>query len=145
MNRYHQIYYNYLAKIQACKKPWPFASVGITGVLVKYEYMADIFPFEASRNQVIKYCPAFKLYVQPEEPAEPVIIYIDVNGTKAIHEMTDYKRFQRYYADVKILAIGDSFFKHKGNIKNLKDIGVWIDRAPRGSKQKIEENENQEN
>lgn len=146
MNRYHQIYFNYLSKIQSTGRAWSFAQVGITGILQKIEYQAQAFPFEGIDKRMLQFKPTFKVEVLVENPVgetsdsqdTTIIFYIEVSGNKVIADMDMYRRCKKYYPEVLIMPVGRNFFEMKQNVKNLKDIGVWIDPSPREKRKVVD-------
>lgn len=126
MNRYHHIYSNYLAKIQACRQPWPWPEpVNASGPIIEFDFKPRIFTFEGLKHEIINYSPAFEIKIQEPGNPEPTTFYIDVSGTKYALEMKEIRRLIKYYRDEKIIIVDRKFFDNKSNIAKLKKMGIW--------------------
>ncbi len=74
--------------------------------IVKWEYESDTFWFHKIKRGVRSYTPDFKVYLNDGQ-----VEYHEVKGWDYPRGMTARKRMGKYYSHVKLVLVGEEFFK----------------------------------
>lgn len=72
----------------------------------KWEYESDTFRFEKIKRGTLSYTPDFKVFFKDGR-----IEYHEVKGWDYPKGLTARKRMKKYHPNIKLLLVGEEFFK----------------------------------
>lgn len=83
------------------------------GDILKWEYEVDTFEFTAIKRGVRFYTPDFKVHFKDK------MEYHEVKGWMDSKSITRHKRMDKYYPEIKIIMIGQKWFKDNAILSKI--------------------------